>query len=225
MGIRLLLLQYRTYKIVYRRYAGLFFSMCIDVTDNELTSLEAIHLFVEILDHYFSNGEPTCLSCTCSACCMQPDALHGHANARISAPSDTRVHALAWLRLAPLPGRQAHARMPGLLAGLIRACRAAVSCCAQRRLALTGTNFSEVKGTMCMCCPVPQCASWTWSLTSTRCGAWPRHTPHAALRVNPCKRGRGARFILLWRGVLWHGMRWAICSAAPTPAMRACRCT
>ena len=49
-------MQFRTYKIVYRRYAGLFFSMCIDVTDNELTSLEAIHLFVEILDHYFSNG-------------------------------------------------------------------------------------------------------------------------------------------------------------------------
>ena len=47
--------QFRTYKIVYRRYAGLFFSMCIDATDNELACLEAIHLFVEILDHYFSN--------------------------------------------------------------------------------------------------------------------------------------------------------------------------
>lgn len=40
---------------MYRRYAGLFFSLGIDVTDNELTALEAIHLFVEILDHYFSN--------------------------------------------------------------------------------------------------------------------------------------------------------------------------
>lgn len=29
--------------------------MCIDQSDNELTCLEAIHLFVEILDHYFSN--------------------------------------------------------------------------------------------------------------------------------------------------------------------------
>lgn len=47
--------EFRTYKIVYRRYAGLFFSMCIDATDNELACLEAIHLFVEILDHYFSN--------------------------------------------------------------------------------------------------------------------------------------------------------------------------
>ncbi|KXZ56323.1 hypothetical protein GPECTOR_1g285 [Gonium pectorale] len=48
-------LEFRTHKVVYRRYAGLFFSMCIDPSDNELTSLEAIHLFVEILDHYFSN--------------------------------------------------------------------------------------------------------------------------------------------------------------------------
>lgn len=48
-------MQYRTYKIIYRRYAGLFFSMCIDVSDNELALIEAIHLFVEILDHYFEN--------------------------------------------------------------------------------------------------------------------------------------------------------------------------
>lgn len=41
--------------MVYRRYAGLFFAMCIDVTDNELAYLESIHLFVEILDHYFNN--------------------------------------------------------------------------------------------------------------------------------------------------------------------------
>jgi hypothetical protein len=47
--------QYKTYKVVYRRYAGLFFSICIDVSDNELTTLEAVHLFVEILDHYFKN--------------------------------------------------------------------------------------------------------------------------------------------------------------------------
>ncbi len=47
--------QFRTNKIIYRRYAGLFFSMCIDVSDNELVFLESIHLFVEILDHYFQN--------------------------------------------------------------------------------------------------------------------------------------------------------------------------
>mmetsp|Transcript_15036 Transcript_15036/g.25465 ORF Transcript_15036/g.25465 Transcript_15036/m.25465 type:complete len:143 (-) Transcript_15036:110-538(-) len=48
-------LEFRTHKIIYRRYAGLFFSMCVDVNDNELAYLEAIHLFVEILDHYFQN--------------------------------------------------------------------------------------------------------------------------------------------------------------------------
>jgi len=29
--------------------------MCVDVTDNELSCLEAIHLFVETLDRYFGN--------------------------------------------------------------------------------------------------------------------------------------------------------------------------
>lgn len=48
-------LQFKTNKVIYRRYAGLFFSMCVDVTDNELAYLESVHLFVEILDHYFSN--------------------------------------------------------------------------------------------------------------------------------------------------------------------------
>lgn len=47
--------EFKTYKVIYRRYAGLFFSMCVDLTDNELAYLESIHLFVEILDHYFSN--------------------------------------------------------------------------------------------------------------------------------------------------------------------------
>eukprot|EP00727_Mastigamoeba_balamuthi_P001893 m51a1_g11700 Adaptor protein complex 2 (AP-2), sigma subunit (256) ;mRNA; r:36892-38375 len=47
--------EFRNYKLVYRRYVGLFFVMCVDVTDNELACLEAIHLFVEILDQYFGN--------------------------------------------------------------------------------------------------------------------------------------------------------------------------
>jgi len=51
-------LQFRTYKIIYRRYAGLFFSFCVDVTDNELSLLEGIHLFVEnALNRFFGNGE------------------------------------------------------------------------------------------------------------------------------------------------------------------------
>lgn len=47
--------QFRNYKIIYKRYAGLFFSICVDITDNELTYLEIIHLFVEVLDQYFGN--------------------------------------------------------------------------------------------------------------------------------------------------------------------------
>lgn len=48
-------LEYRNYKIIYRRYAGLYFSFCVDMNDNELGMLELIHLFVEILDGYFGN--------------------------------------------------------------------------------------------------------------------------------------------------------------------------
>ncbi|KAG6917161.1 AP-2 complex subunit sigma [Tephrocybe rancida] len=41
--------MFRNYKVVYRRYAGLFFCLCVDANDNELAYLEAIHLFVEVL--------------------------------------------------------------------------------------------------------------------------------------------------------------------------------
>lgn len=42
--------QYKTFKLVYRRYAGLYFILCIDATDNEMLYLESIHLFVEVGD-------------------------------------------------------------------------------------------------------------------------------------------------------------------------------
>lgn len=42
-------LQFRNFKIIYRRYAGLFFCVGVDANDNELAYLEAIHLFVEVL--------------------------------------------------------------------------------------------------------------------------------------------------------------------------------
>ncbi|GMI05447.1 hypothetical protein TrVE_jg4578 [Triparma verrucosa] len=48
-------IEHSTYKLIYRRYAGLFFTIAVDVTDNELAYLESIHLFVELLDSYFSN--------------------------------------------------------------------------------------------------------------------------------------------------------------------------
>ncbi|TIA83669.1 hypothetical protein E3P98_00669 [Wallemia ichthyophaga] len=53
--------EFRNYKVVYRRYAGLFFCVCVDANDNELAYLEIIHLFVEVLvsnfalDAFFSN--------------------------------------------------------------------------------------------------------------------------------------------------------------------------
>lgn len=40
---------------MYRRYAGLFFCVCVDANDNELAYLEAIHFFVEVLDQFFGN--------------------------------------------------------------------------------------------------------------------------------------------------------------------------
>lgn len=48
-------LQFRNFKIVYRRYAGLYFCICVDIADNNLAYLEAIHNFVEVLNEYFHN--------------------------------------------------------------------------------------------------------------------------------------------------------------------------
>ena len=42
-------------KVVYRRYASLFFVCGIGSSDNELITLEIIHRFVEVLDRYFGN--------------------------------------------------------------------------------------------------------------------------------------------------------------------------
>ena len=47
--------QFRNFKIVYRRYAGLYFCICVDIADNNLIYLEAIHNFVEVLNEYFHN--------------------------------------------------------------------------------------------------------------------------------------------------------------------------
>jgi len=43
-------LEYRNHKIVFRKYASLCFTICIEQDDSELASLEFIHLFVEVLD-------------------------------------------------------------------------------------------------------------------------------------------------------------------------------
>lgn len=48
-------LEYKDTKVVYRRYASLFFVTGIGQEDNELVTLEIIHRYVEILDRYFGN--------------------------------------------------------------------------------------------------------------------------------------------------------------------------
>mmetsp|Transcript_15063 Transcript_15063/g.10543 ORF Transcript_15063/g.10543 Transcript_15063/m.10543 type:complete len:141 (+) Transcript_15063:98-520(+) len=50
-------LEHRQYKVIYRRYASLYFIIGIDNEDdiNELSFLEFIHNMVETLDKYFEN--------------------------------------------------------------------------------------------------------------------------------------------------------------------------
>ncbi|CXI44312.1 AP-1 complex subunit sigma, putative [Plasmodium berghei] len=47
--------EWKEYKLVFKRYASLFFILCIDKSDNELITLEIIHHYVEVLDKYFGN--------------------------------------------------------------------------------------------------------------------------------------------------------------------------
>mmetsp|Transcript_80088 Transcript_80088/g.179227 ORF Transcript_80088/g.179227 Transcript_80088/m.179227 type:complete len:146 (-) Transcript_80088:115-552(-) len=49
--------EYRQYRVVYRRYASLYFIVGTDNDDdvNELALLEFIHTLVETLDKYFEN--------------------------------------------------------------------------------------------------------------------------------------------------------------------------
>jgi len=47
--------EYKDTKIVYKRYASLFFVACVAKDDNELITLEIIHQYVEVLDKYFGN--------------------------------------------------------------------------------------------------------------------------------------------------------------------------
>ncbi|KAJ3199434.1 hypothetical protein HDU83_003576 [Entophlyctis luteolus] len=48
-------LEYKDYKVVYRRYASLYFIAGTDFDDNELLTLEIIHRYVEVLDKWFMN--------------------------------------------------------------------------------------------------------------------------------------------------------------------------
>ncbi|CAD5211762.1 unnamed protein product [Bursaphelenchus okinawaensis] len=48
-------LEYKDMKVVYKRYASLYFCCAIDMMDNELICLETIHRYVELLDGYFGS--------------------------------------------------------------------------------------------------------------------------------------------------------------------------
>lgn len=48
-------LEYKDTKIVYRRYASLFFIAGSSSDDNELITLEIIHRYVEQMDKYYGN--------------------------------------------------------------------------------------------------------------------------------------------------------------------------
>ncbi|XP_019631021.1 PREDICTED: AP-4 complex subunit sigma-like [Branchiostoma belcheri] len=46
-------LEYKNFKLVYRRYASLYFIVGVDHMENELAILELIHNIVETYDKYF----------------------------------------------------------------------------------------------------------------------------------------------------------------------------
>ena len=47
--------EWQNVKLIYRRYAGLYFTLGVDVDENELLMMETIHFFVELLDTFFQN--------------------------------------------------------------------------------------------------------------------------------------------------------------------------
>ncbi|XP_052704891.1 AP-1 complex subunit sigma-2-like isoform X3 [Crassostrea angulata] len=48
-------LEWKDLKVVYKRYASLYFCCAIEAEDNELLTLEVIHRYVELLDKYFGS--------------------------------------------------------------------------------------------------------------------------------------------------------------------------
>jgi hypothetical protein len=54
-GPALTLILFEDTKVVYRRYASLFFIAGCDASDNELITLEIVHRYVEQMDKYYGN--------------------------------------------------------------------------------------------------------------------------------------------------------------------------
>ncbi|XP_060130534.1 AP-1 complex subunit sigma-3 isoform X1 [Zootoca vivipara] len=47
--------DWKDLKLVYKRYASLYFCCAVEEQDNELLTLEVVHRYVELLDRYFGN--------------------------------------------------------------------------------------------------------------------------------------------------------------------------
>ena len=50
-------------RVIYRRYASLFFVCGVTAGENELNTLEIVHRYVESLDKHFGNASPSFLPC------------------------------------------------------------------------------------------------------------------------------------------------------------------
>ncbi|XP_068960633.1 AP-1 complex subunit sigma-3 isoform X3 [Petaurus breviceps papuanus] len=48
--------DWKDLKVVYKRYASLYFCCAVENQDNELLTLEIVHRYVELLDKYFGNS-------------------------------------------------------------------------------------------------------------------------------------------------------------------------
>ena len=48
-------IEWKDIKVVFKRYASLYFVTLIEKDDNELIAMEVIHHYVESLDRYFGN--------------------------------------------------------------------------------------------------------------------------------------------------------------------------
>ena len=48
-------IEWKDMKLVYKRYASLYFMSAIEQDDNQLLTLETIHRYVEVLDKYFGS--------------------------------------------------------------------------------------------------------------------------------------------------------------------------
>lgn len=63
-------LEWRNIKLVYKRYASLYFVCGIDATDNELLTLEIMHSFVEARTAYLLCHYVLFLSCLATSCAI-----------------------------------------------------------------------------------------------------------------------------------------------------------